>query len=58
MHQPSIVVFRVVPAMAEVFEADTRWVELTARLVKPGLIPDSEDGKKLLHQILDQAPKD
>lgn len=44
------------PLFRHVFAADARWVELTSRLVKPGLIPNSEDGKKLLSQILDEAP--
>ncbi|MEN8164918.1 MAG: DUF1028 domain-containing protein [Acidobacteriota bacterium] len=46
------------PLFRRVFEADARWVELTSRLVKPGLIPDSEEGQQLLGRILEQAPKE
>lgn len=44
------------PLFRYVFEADARWIELTRRLVKPGLIPDTTEGRELLRKILEQAP--
>ncbi len=41
------------PIFRQVFAADPNWVELTRRLVKPGLIPDTPEGKKLLERILE-----
>jgi uncharacterized Ntn-hydrolase superfamily protein len=40
------------PILAEVFAADDRWIELTRRLVKPGIIPDTPEGRALLDGLL------
>lgn len=45
------------PIFRDVFAADRNWVELTRRLVKPGLIPDTPDGAALLERILAAAPR-
>lgn len=48
---------RALPIFRAVFAADRNWVELTRRLVKPGLLPDTEDGRALLARILREAPR-
>jgi len=48
---------QALPIFREVFAADRNWVELTRRLVKPGLIPDTDAGRALLAQILREAPR-
>jgi len=48
---------RALPIFREVFAADRNWVELTRRLVKPGLIPDTATGRALLAEILREAPR-
>jgi len=45
------------PLFRAVFTADPNWIELTRRLVKPGLIPDTPDGQALLARILAVAPR-
>jgi hypothetical protein len=34
-----------------VFAADPSWIELTRRLTKPGIIPDTEEGAALVERI-------
>ena len=41
------------PIFRTVFAADPNWVELTRRLVKPGIIPDTPEGHALVEQIID-----
>ena len=48
---------RALPIFRDVFAADRNWVELTRRLVKPGLIPDTDTGRALLAEILREAPR-
>ncbi len=48
---------RALPIFREVFTTDRNWVELTRRLVKPGLIPDTAAGRALLAEILREAPR-
>jgi uncharacterized Ntn-hydrolase superfamily protein len=48
---------RALPIFREVFAADRNWVELTRRLVRPGLIPDTATGRALLAEILREAPR-
>lgn len=48
---------RALPIFRQVFAADRNWVELTRRLVKPGLIPDTDAGRALLAEILREAPR-
>ena len=43
------------PIFHTVFAADPNWVELTRRLVKPGIIPDTPEGRALLDQIVTVA---
>ncbi len=44
------------PLLARVFADDARWVELTRRLHKPGIIPDTPAGRKVMAEILALAP--
>ena len=44
------------PIFREVFAADANWVELTRRLLKPGIIPDTIEGRALVEQIVAAAP--
>jgi uncharacterized Ntn-hydrolase superfamily protein len=45
------------PIFHEVFAGDRRWVELTRRLQKPGLVPATPDGDALIDRILREAPR-
>jgi uncharacterized Ntn-hydrolase superfamily protein len=45
------------PMFREVFAADTNWIELTRRLHKPGIIPDTAEGRALVERIIDQGPR-
>jgi len=40
------------PIFRTVFAADPNWVELTRRLVKPGIVPDTPEGHALMEQIV------
>jgi uncharacterized Ntn-hydrolase superfamily protein len=40
------------PAFREIFAADPNWAELTRRLVKPGIIPDTPEGRAIVEKIL------
>jgi uncharacterized Ntn-hydrolase superfamily protein len=44
------------PMFREVFAADPNWIELTRRLLKPGIIPDTPEGQALVEQIVALAP--
>jgi uncharacterized Ntn-hydrolase superfamily protein len=44
------------PIFRTVFAADANWVELTRRLHKPGIIPDTPEGRSLVERILREAP--
>ena len=39
------------PMFKRVFAADPSWIELTRRLTKPGIIPDTEEGATLVERI-------
>jgi uncharacterized Ntn-hydrolase superfamily protein len=43
------------PVFRKVFAADPNWVELTRRLVKPGIIPDTPEGHALVERIIGEA---
>jgi len=43
---------QALPIFRTVFAADPNWVELTTRLVKPGIIPDNPEGRALMEQIV------
>ena len=40
------------PVFRTVFAADPNWVELTRRLLKPGIIPDTPEGHALVERIV------
>ena len=44
-----------IPIFSEVFSEDPNWTELTRRLHKPGVIPDTEEGRELVERILNEA---
>lgn len=44
-----------IPLFREVFARDGNWVELTRRLHKPGIIPDTPEGRALVDRILREA---
>jgi len=44
------------PIFREVFAKDRRWIELTRRLQKPGLIPKTPEGDALVERILQESP--
>jgi uncharacterized Ntn-hydrolase superfamily protein len=46
---------QALPTFREVFAADPNWVELTRRLVKPGIIPDTPEGHALVKRIVAEA---
>jgi hypothetical protein len=41
------------PIFRRVFQADETWRETTRRLQKPGLIPDTPEGSRMLERILE-----
>ncbi len=46
---------QALPMFREVFAADANWIELTRRLIKPGIIPDTPQGQMLVAQIVAAA---
>jgi tetratricopeptide (TPR) repeat protein len=40
------------PMFRSVFAAEPNWIELTRRLLKPGIIPDTPEGKTLVEKIV------
>lgn len=47
---------QALPIFRSIFAADPNWVELTRRLGKPGIIPDTPEGRALVEQIVSVAP--
>jgi uncharacterized Ntn-hydrolase superfamily protein len=47
---------KALPMFRRVFAADVNWVELTRRLHKPGIIPDTPEGRALVEQIVAVGP--
>jgi len=43
------------PIFRTVFAADTNWIELTKRLLAPGIIPDTPEGRALVEKIVSEA---
>jgi uncharacterized Ntn-hydrolase superfamily protein len=43
------------PMFRTVFAADPNWIELTRRLLKPGIIPDTPEGRALIEEIVAEA---
>ncbi len=48
---------QALPMFREVFAADANWIELTRRLHKPGIIPDTAEGRALVERIIDRGSK-
>ncbi len=46
---------QALPMFRTVFAADPNWIELTRRLLKPGIIPDTPEGQALVEQIVGAA---
>jgi len=46
---------QALPTFHEVFAADPNWIELTRRLIKPGIIPDTPEGHALVERIISEA---
>jgi len=46
---------QALPTFREVFAADPNWVELTRRLIKPGIVPDTPEGHALVERIVTEA---
>jgi uncharacterized Ntn-hydrolase superfamily protein len=43
------------PLFRKVFAAEPRWIELTRRLIKPGLLPDTVEGRAMVERITRDA---
>lgn len=43
------------PLLTRVFAADQNWIELTRRLFKPGIIPDTVEGHALVEQLISEC---
>jgi uncharacterized Ntn-hydrolase superfamily protein len=41
-----------IPLLRRVFAADENWLELTRRLIKPGIIPDTKEGHALVERLI------
>ncbi|MBN2429993.1 MAG: DUF1028 domain-containing protein [Acidobacteria bacterium] len=48
---------QALPILREVFAADIHWVELTRRLIEVDIIPNTDEGQRLLQRILAAAPE-
>ncbi len=46
---------RSIPIFRRVFADDPRWIELTRRLIKPGLLPDTPEGRAMVERIIREA---
>jgi uncharacterized Ntn-hydrolase superfamily protein len=46
---------QALPTFRQVFAADSNWIGLTRRLIKPGIIPDTPEGRALVERILAEA---
>ena len=46
---------QALPMFRKIFAADSNWVELTRRLLKPGIIPDTPEGHALVERIVSVA---
>jgi tetratricopeptide (TPR) repeat protein len=44
---------KALPMFRTVFATDPNWIELTKRLHKPGIIPDTPEGRALVDRILE-----
>jgi uncharacterized Ntn-hydrolase superfamily protein len=48
---------QALPMFRTVFAADPNWIELTKRLHKPGIIPDTPEGRALVERIVSQGAR-
>ncbi len=46
---------RSIPLFRRVFADDPRWIELTGRLFKPGILPDTPEGHATVERIVREA---
>jgi uncharacterized Ntn-hydrolase superfamily protein len=46
---------RAIPLFKRVFADDPRWIELTRRLYKPGIMPDTPEGHAAVERIIREA---
>jgi uncharacterized Ntn-hydrolase superfamily protein len=46
---------QALPTFREIFAADPNWIELTRRLIKPGVIPDTPEGSALVERIISES---
>ena len=46
---------QALPMFREVFAADPNWIELTKRLLKPGIVPDTPEGHALVEKIVSES---
>ena len=46
---------QAIPLFRKVFAEDPNWIELTRRLLTPGIIPDTPEGRALVERILREA---
>lgn len=46
---------RSIPLFRRVFAADPRWIELTRRLTRPGILPDTPAGRAMVERITREA---
>ena len=44
-----------IPLFRKAFAKDSNWIELTRRLHKPGILPDTPEGRALVERILKEA---
>ena len=47
---------QALPTFRDIFAADPNWIELTRRLLKPGIIPDTPEGRALVEAVVAAAP--
>jgi uncharacterized Ntn-hydrolase superfamily protein len=48
---------KALPLFRTVFSTDPNWVELTKRLHKPGIIPDTPEGRALVDRIIREGTR-
>jgi len=46
---------QALPMFRAVFAADPNWIELTKRLLKPGIVPDTPEGHALVEKIVSES---
>jgi hypothetical protein len=46
---------RAIPLFRTAYADDPRWIELTRRLHKPGILPDTPEGRAMVDRIVREA---